>query len=447
MNKATILTLVLMVLCVSLSAVNPDDSINPVRALGNNFSLLIPDVYEDTKTFPDRLSLQDHRFAHVATNMAEGQTAFYSISPFAGNFKSRHDILFEAFSYTNNDYDVTSNRRDIKYDIANYASLKLGVLSLGIQASQAHQDDDLDSFVESMQTSNGVVTERRKITNLGDDHRVYKYGFSSGLGRNNSFSIAYNYKGVEKDIHESRESSYITEYADDDFNSRYNEDYLSEYLDIDSHKLSLIKDIGGFGQTRILLEIELFEEDSRAYNSSYDRRIEEDEYNSYSNIEREYVVNAIESEGYALKLGYGSQKNINKIDLFYAGQLNYKTADVEGYKTYRANSIIDSVEIAMDPVTTEFDYTEEQGAISIPLGMSYRIKNWVRFSSSVTLVTEVINSDVDEYSNLDDLNFNTKVTQNIGWEFYPVKNLELGVYNMNDLSDYRNWELSVRYLF
>jgi len=442
MKRIVSVTIFLLLLFISLNAVNP------VRGLGSSFNLLIPDVYEDTKVFPDRLGLQDYRFVQTYTNMDASNSSYYSISPFLGNFKSSHDLKFKAMDNQSIEIDRVTATNDKNIEFNNYFSYKLGEFCLGIKASVLEDDSDSESLTERVSFQNDYQRNDTRIMNRDNGRTTYDFGISSGFGMDNSLSIALHTKVVENDLSSDYTTAYETIYPNET-NYRLDKRNIldTETYDYESYKLSIIKDLRNGNNSRILVEMEVFEAENLISDSEYRSRDYQSEDYQDLYIKEELKIEEYDTEGYRVNLGYGAQAHKNKFDFYYAGNLNLSTIEITGNKVMNNSTLEDSVETVFDPITADFEATEHKGYLSIPLGMVFNITNWVRFMGSVTMITEFSKTDSGYIDMLDELHWNTEVVQNIGWEFYPVQNLELGVYNMSDLTDYRHWELSVRYLF
>lgn len=439
-----LITLISFMLLVFVSL----NAVNPVRGLGSSFSLLIPDVYEDTKVFPDRLSLQEQRFVQTYTNMDESNSSFYSISPLQGNFRSRHDLKFKAMDSQSIEIDRVNATNGKKIDFNNYFSFKVGRACLGIKASILKNDSDSESITDRVSFQNDYQRYETSLMNRDNGSTTYNFGMSSGLGRDNSLSIALNAKVVENDFDFKHSSVYEYLYPNQiNYRLDKRDNLETETYDYESYKLSIIKDLRNESKSRLLLEMEVFE--SENLYSDYDYRLRDYQSEDYQDlyIKDDLLMEAYDTEGYMINLGYGAQAHKNKFDFYYAGNLNISSTEISGNKVISGSTLEDSLETVFEPITSDFEATEYNGYISIPLGMVFNITKWARFMSSVNMKTEFSKTDSGYVDMLDELHWNTEVIQNIGWEFYPVKNLELGVYNMSDLTDYRQWELSVRYLF
>lgn len=408
-----------------------------VKALGSSFSLLIPDNYEDVKSFPDRLNLEESAYTEVGTNSEGNSSSFIGISPFMGNFRSRHEFTFMGIKSNSVVYDESMTKENSITGFNNYFGLGIGSLNLGIKAGvksdqYLREERRFDMTVDDPMQNNYLRYSGAERSFVSID-----LGISSSVGDSETISLAANYHGFEEyfDYSNSSRSN-----LSDNFSSHYNGDSVFQH----EFRVSLIKDMGEKRNSRILAEILYTKiDDIDMYNHDF--------YNQNSDIKNEvFEDQTAEGREYGCRVGIGTRKRENKAELFSGLSFSYLVKELD--RTYSNKAI--EIETIEDSTITSEDYfknynstTDKVVELTLPLGLSYSFTEWFTATGSITIKGSYTKEDLDFAHIYSDPEFQGEATQNISLEFYPTQKLELGIYNMGTLSQYKNWEVTATYLF
>jgi len=436
-------TLLMLLTVVSLFSDN-------VKALGSSFSLLIPDNYEDIKSFPDRLNLEESSHFEVGVNNGTYGTAFLGFSKIGKKFKSRHEFTLKNIEEQSSKVS-TSYRKNHYLDTQNQFGFKIGGLNLGVLADIHDSEDgsESDSYNEHYPYDYSNISEGDRYSERYNYLHYYNVGISAGFGEKKLLSIALTYKYEESGDYEYRfnrnrkfEADVLTYESTNGGGKDYDEYY-------DEYSLSLIKDFGKELNSRFYSKLS-YKIISEKYDVDYkfgdtldhENNTESDMFHDWGDI----------SDGiaYSLTIGHGNVKELNKLKIFtgFSAELIYEDLETNIFDDYDWQIVNeDSTESFHD--LTSYDKTKKEyfAVLKLPFGLSYQITDWCEVTGSITLLADYYQyeNNTTYESRFDKLIINA--TNNISVELQPTKNLKLGIYNMNDLSAVSKWKVRVKYNF
>jgi len=441
MKKISLISLTLILAATSLFADN-------VKALGSSFSLLIPDNYEDVKSFPDRLNLEEASHFEVGGNVGIDGTGFLGYSNAKGNFKSRHEIISKTVSVNTSKYGGGSTS-DIEYfDFKNQVGFHLGSINFGITAHGAkdYSFDESSSFTEYYENNDAI---RISGHNNQKSHENWEghFGISTGLGESKSLSISLNCDLI--DYNEEYRTNYSTEYTSSDSISNRNNSEIrkeSNSLMYTDFNLSIIKDFGKKNnQSRFYTKIGyrmLDRDDNFKFHGKYNFGSSPEYYYSKRHSQRDNNS----GDGYNLTIGFGNVKKKGRLQIYSAiqGAVRYIELD----NKYHDN--VKYEETGQDTTESYFfdrnDENEYYAEMQLPFGLSYTITNWCKVYGSLALISDYEKRDTDSYE-FSEYKWSVSSKQCVSLELMPLDNLLLGIYNMDTLSKYKNWEVMAKYSF
>lgn len=430
-----------------------------VQALGSDFSLLIPDSYEDTKYFPDRINLEKNSSIEFRANDGMAGTAFIGYTRIGKRFKSRHDFscLINREGQSN---ALSINVKEIEnYDSQNHFGFNLGSVNFGFSAglSREFETDEKGSLAEDYNVSDLSLTINENGTSRFKENIKGRLGLSAGFGKDKSLSIGLACEYVDnRNDYDSSFRSTITQsdtLQSDNLNGTNNSEYL-KYTDVN---LSLIKDFGKNKQSRLYTKFNYRWLDSDGNFSSINEFEKDNSLDQSSTASRNHGISEF-SQGdiYSVTLGYGNTKKKGKVEIHTAIQGSFSYANLE--KICRDYINWDSSLHSSPDSITDYSYSinkskDYYAELKLPLGITYNITDWCKLSGSITLSGKMeyydspnnmtnIEEDSEKFGHL---SFNA--TNNLSVEFQPTKKLQLGIYNMNSLSEVSKWKVGAKYNF
>lgn len=443
MKKFALVSMAMLLVVVSLFSDN-------VKALGSSFSLLIPDNYEDVKSFPDRLNLEESSHFEVGINNGTNGTAFLGLSRIGERFKSRHEFTLKTTEDQSS--KVSTSYRESEYiDTQNQFGFKLGGLNIGFLAEFHSSEDgtESESYNESYSSDYSNISKRDNYSERYNDLFYNGIGISAGFGETKSFSLALAYKYEESGDYEygyNLRKSFNPDslsYESSSYNDKSDEEYYDEF------SLSLIKDFGKNHNSRIYTKFSY-----RIIGEKYDvdyKMMDNQDYINNSESEMSHSWGDIsDGKSYGLTLGYGSVKELDKLNIYtgFLAEFIYEDLEANIFDDYYSKVIVaDSTEY----FNTGFDFYKDKkdyySTLKLPFGLSYQIRDWCKVAGSITFTTQYHNYDNStEYkSRYDHLTINA--SNNLSIVLQPIEKLQLGIYNINDLSAVSNWEAKATYLF
>lgn len=442
MKKLTLIGLMILIGSITLC------SVNTVKGLGSYFYYLIPDVEQDVKTFPDRLALQQQRYLELGTKPG-GYSSFYiSSSPINGNIISRHDLEFDSRGSTivNNKVTQTSQNQDISFN--NYCALKLGTINLGLTVgySSYYSESDRNVFDENIYFNNHSYYTHADDSNT--NRNIFSFGISTSIGKHKATSIAalYSTSTRESVVENMRNRGIWVDNIIDHEDSQLRESYdENEYQNF---SVAIIHD---FLKNKVASRL-YSNFTYRIVDDSFENEIS-DVYSNYDSIltyQREnYNWNnqQMERKSYIFDFGYGINKNVSKLEMYGGVLFSVSYSDIEIAEEIIERSLIFENETTTgDTLVTTSSFKEKNygSHITVPVGFVFKPYKWLRIFSSISLFASYNYKDVKDETYQ---NWTSKTGQNISFEILPYKNIEIGVYYINNLSDYHDWQINFKYSF
>ncbi len=435
---------VLMMLFVTISLC----SVNTVMGLGRYFSYLVPDVEQDVKTFPDRLAQLEQRYLELGTKPGGDSSFYISSSPVNGSIISRHDLEFDSHGSTtvNNNGEISSQYQDVYFE--NYCALRLGKTNIGLTVgyNSYYSEFDRNAYDENIYLNNHSYYTHKDISNTNQN--IYSFGISTSIGRNKSTSIAtlYSTSNREREVENMRNRGIW-----DDNIIDHEDSLLRESYDENKYQYFSVAIIHDFLKNKVT---------SRLY-SNFTYRIGDDSFENeisdvYSNYDSILIYQRenynwnnqqMERKNFTFDFGYGINKNVSKLEM-YGGVLfsvNYSNIEI-------AEEIIEQLLIFENETTTgdtlvttsSFEEKNYGSHITVPVGFVFKPYKWLRIFSSISLLASYNYKDVKDETYQ---NWSSKTGQNISFAILPYKNVELGVYYINNFSYYHDWQINFKYSF
>jgi len=445
MKKFILAMLMTLLVTISLSCVNT------VKGLGSCFAYLIPDVEQDIKLFPDRLTALHSRYIELGTKQNGGSDFYVSITPFQGNISTRHDLLYYSHGFSSVDETGTLVLQDQNIDFENYLSYKFGDFTLGVLTAYSSENDDYERIRSGEQINYNNFSSYSDISDSYWDGSGYSFGLSTSLGSTKSTSISAIFSNSERDQNSSDMYSDEDWYEDMLDDERLHYRNIGNEYDAQNLSLSLIHDFDKnncdiryfcnilYQQAESSIYEEVFE--NRTY---YDSTLITDERNEYDST-NEINDNII----YSFTFGLGLSRQTAKIDMFGAAKLtlDYTYSEIEydryeyrtDYNSYSSTTIGDTISI-----NSAYEKRSYGSIIHIPVGFKFKPYNWLNIIGSIVLTAKYTISD---YEDDDFHNWTSKTGQNISFAILPYENIEIGVYNLSDFAEYRDWQIHVKYCF
>jgi len=419
---------------------------SPVKGLGGNFSLLVPDKDFDSSVFPNLVV----RFKAGYVNYSTDGNSFNTLLKF-GNYTSKHSCEIEASDYSYGKYNNYRSTQKSDFQFSNILAKQTPNRSIGVFHSLEKKTTDV---IRGDRNYNYGSFEYERYREKVENNDVISntMGISWSLGRSQLSSIALIYTLQEQD-RDSDNWSLRNYVNNDEYPDEYRVNLKLQKSEIENHeyKLYFLKEFGVNNSLRFFskfsfMELKFDDKDS-TINEEYDL-----DYNGNPSFSQdiEEIVSYEDSELYLTQVGLSKHIKHKKMNFYLAGKVKLSASKSE-YGTYQKDINFEADEDTTYSESSHTPQTREESAVGFytefPLGMSYQPAKWVKLYASVTATIEVHKSSASNVIDNNDPFWSSKSGQNLGLEIYPLDKLELGVYHIYDLSQYKNWEFTIKYTF
>jgi len=443
--KKFVLSLVsLLMLMISLNASSP------AKAFGSYLSGAIKDADYDSKNFPDRLLRVDNRKIMLATEPSTHSRFGFDIIPLKGKFLTRHIISTRSYEKVYEQKSIHYSRIT-EYDsksisTANYCAFKVGGIPVGfaIGASKSEYKQDELELTSPLNSIYGVMEKDRDSNNNGLGFTV-----STSFYANSPTSIAFNYTESSSERDENLDETRL-------FSENYvNKDKItSELIDHEAESMvygvKFLHDFGLSQQYRLTGGVNFVSIKRDEFESERDTLLDDDEIESFQIVDYSSLKDSEEIDGYSAEMGISKTIKRKKFKFYVAisSKLTYydtskNKVNITHYQNFANDSLYVEETLTIDNLDEESYYLYLEN----PLGMSYDVADWFTLYASINnnfRFNKKIAQD-DEGIKLE--GWSNKVGQRICFEFRPIMNLEVGIYSISDLKDYKDWKLDISYFF
>lgn len=450
MKNLAIISLVLILMSATLFSDN-------VKALGSSFSMLIPDSYEDAKQFPDRINLEKNSSIEVRANDGMDGTAFIGYSRIGERFKVRHDFSCLIIDESHSSAMSINAKEIVNYDSKNQIGFHIGSINFGISTdlSREYETGDKGSLIEEYDASDFSVTRRENSSSNFKENLKGRFGISAGFGKKKSLSVALGCEFVDYNDDHDISSDISTTMSDTILYRNHNNNGISKYLNYADLNLSIIKDFGEDKLSRFYTKFNYRWLDKDGSFSSRNEFASDNSLDQSSG--RRHTTNEYSTgDVYSVTLGYGNTRKKGKLEIHTAIKGSFSYANLE--KICRDYITWDSPDEGLFSSTTDYSYTVKKSKdyyveLKVPLGISYNVTDWCKLSGSITISGRMeyydspndmtnMEEDSEKYGHL-----SLDASNNLSIEFQPTKKLQLGIYNMNSLSEVGKWKVGAKYDF